>query len=62
MEVAKETLEKLGKEVIKELEDLAEFSKEIWKQVTENLKRSGGRIKNLDKEKDDDNPYMVPQT
>eukprot|EP00957_Ditylum_brightwellii_P162513 12374391-Ditylum_brightwellii.AAC.1 len=31
MEVAKETLTQLGKEGIKEVEDLAEFSKEIWK-------------------------------
>eukprot|EP00957_Ditylum_brightwellii_P007553 571442-Ditylum_brightwellii.AAC.1 len=62
MEVSKEMLVQLGKEGIKELEDLAEFSKEIWKQVAENLKRMGGWMKNLDKKKDINNLSMVPQT
>eukprot|EP00957_Ditylum_brightwellii_P165572 12604880-Ditylum_brightwellii.AAC.1 len=62
MEVAKETLDQLEKEGVKELEDLAEFSKEIWKQVSENLKCPGGWVKNLDKKKDNSNPFMVPQT
>eukprot|EP00957_Ditylum_brightwellii_P046038 3493071-Ditylum_brightwellii.AAC.1 len=55
-------LDQLGKEGIEELEDLSEFSKEIWKQVAENLKRPGGWMKNLDKKKDNNNPAMVPQT
>eukprot|EP00957_Ditylum_brightwellii_P032613 2471806-Ditylum_brightwellii.AAC.1 len=62
MEVSKETLVQLGKEGIKELEDLAEFSKDIWKQVAENLKRLGGQMKNPDKEKDNNNPLVVPLT
>eukprot|EP00957_Ditylum_brightwellii_P121227 9244952-Ditylum_brightwellii.AAC.1 len=33
IEVVKETLFQLGKEGINEVEELAEFSKEIWKQV-----------------------------
>eukprot|EP00957_Ditylum_brightwellii_P016851 1270531-Ditylum_brightwellii.AAC.1 len=37
MEVAKETLEEVGKEGIKGV---------IWKQVADNLKRLGGRMKN----------------
>eukprot|EP00957_Ditylum_brightwellii_P097714 7441801-Ditylum_brightwellii.AAC.1 len=50
MEVTKETLVQLGKDGIKEVEDLAEFSKKIWKQVAENLERLGGWMKNLDRE------------
>eukprot|EP00957_Ditylum_brightwellii_P043238 3276630-Ditylum_brightwellii.AAC.1 len=46
MEVVKEALVQLGKEGIKEVEDLAEFNKDIWKQVAENLKRLGGWMKN----------------
>eukprot|EP00957_Ditylum_brightwellii_P160399 12210555-Ditylum_brightwellii.AAC.1 len=60
MEVLKERLVQLGKGGIKEVEDLAEFSKEIWKQVAENLKRLGGWMKNLDKKQDNNNPPMVP--
>eukprot|EP00957_Ditylum_brightwellii_P181044 13791634-Ditylum_brightwellii.AAC.1 len=41
IEVLKETFIQLGKEGIQELEDVAEFSKEIWKQVAENLKCPG---------------------
>eukprot|EP00957_Ditylum_brightwellii_P182061 13870686-Ditylum_brightwellii.AAC.1 len=62
MEVSKETLAQLGQEGIKKVEDLAEFSKDNWKQVAENLKRRGGRMKNPDKEKGNDNPSMIPQT
>eukprot|EP00957_Ditylum_brightwellii_P159280 12123999-Ditylum_brightwellii.AAC.1 len=62
MEVAKETLAQLGKEGIKKVEGLAKFSKEIWKQVAENLKHPGGRMKNPDKEKDEKSPATVPQT
>eukprot|EP00957_Ditylum_brightwellii_P105582 8049627-Ditylum_brightwellii.AAC.1 len=49
MEVTKETLAQLGLEEIKKVKDLAEFSKDNWKLVTENLKRPGCRMKNLDK-------------
>eukprot|EP00957_Ditylum_brightwellii_P059496 4517197-Ditylum_brightwellii.AAC.1 len=49
MEVAKEVLVQMGKEGIKELEDLVELSKEIWKQVVENLKRPGDQMKNPDR-------------
>eukprot|EP00957_Ditylum_brightwellii_P161770 12316941-Ditylum_brightwellii.AAC.1 len=49
MEVAKETLVQLGKERIKEAKDLAEFNKDIWEQVVENLKRSRGQMKNPNK-------------
>eukprot|EP00957_Ditylum_brightwellii_P003041 232155-Ditylum_brightwellii.AAC.1 len=62
MEVTKETLAQLGLEGITKVEDLAEFSKENWKQVTENLKRLGGRMKNLDKVHGNDNPSTIPQT
>eukprot|EP00957_Ditylum_brightwellii_P066453 5044828-Ditylum_brightwellii.AAC.1 len=62
MEVAKEMLAQLGKEGTEELEDLAEFGKEIWKQVAENLKRLGGGMKNPDRKKDNENPATVPQT
>eukprot|EP00957_Ditylum_brightwellii_P094087 7163172-Ditylum_brightwellii.AAC.1 len=62
MEVAKETLAQLGKEGIEELEDLAEFSEEICKQVAENLKCPGGRMKNPNKKKDNNNLATVPQT
>eukprot|EP00957_Ditylum_brightwellii_P170414 12971998-Ditylum_brightwellii.AAC.1 len=62
MEVSKETLVQLGKEGIKEVEDLAEFSKDNWKQVAENLKRPGGQIKNPDKKQDNNNPPTIPQT
>eukprot|EP00957_Ditylum_brightwellii_P113953 8687072-Ditylum_brightwellii.AAC.1 len=61
MEVAKGTLVQLGKEGIKEVKDLAEFSKDIWKQVAENLKRLGGRMKNPDREVNQ-NHAMVSQT
>eukprot|EP00957_Ditylum_brightwellii_P113091 8624751-Ditylum_brightwellii.AAC.1 len=36
--------------------------KENWKQVAENLKRLGGRMKNADKKQDNDNPPTIPQT
>eukprot|EP00957_Ditylum_brightwellii_P125270 9548673-Ditylum_brightwellii.AAC.1 len=49
MEVTKEKLAQLGLKGIKKVEDLVEFSKDNWKQVTENLKRQGGRMKNPDK-------------
>eukprot|EP00957_Ditylum_brightwellii_P089767 6837127-Ditylum_brightwellii.AAC.1 len=62
MEVRKETLARLGHEGIKKMEDLAEFSKDNWKQVAENLKRPGGRMKNPDKEHGNDNPSTIPQT
>eukprot|EP00957_Ditylum_brightwellii_P119960 9155009-Ditylum_brightwellii.AAC.1 len=62
MEVSKEILVRLGKENINDLEDLAEFSKEIWKQVVDNLKHLGGWMKNPDKEKDSNNPPTVLQT
>eukprot|EP00957_Ditylum_brightwellii_P110373 8418321-Ditylum_brightwellii.AAC.1 len=55
-------LAQLGKEGIEELEDLADFSNEIWKQVAENLKRLGGQMKNPDKNLDNNNPATVPQT
>eukprot|EP00957_Ditylum_brightwellii_P165599 12606392-Ditylum_brightwellii.AAC.1 len=61
MEVAKETLVQLGKEGIKEVKDLAEFIKVIWKQVVENLKRPGGQMKNPDREADQSHA-TVPQT
>eukprot|EP00957_Ditylum_brightwellii_P158997 12101843-Ditylum_brightwellii.AAC.1 len=61
MEVTKETLAQLGKEGIKDVEDLAEFSKEIWKQVAENLKHPGGWMKNPDREINQ-NHSAVPQT
>eukprot|EP00957_Ditylum_brightwellii_P046147 3501138-Ditylum_brightwellii.AAC.1 len=62
MEVTKETLTQLGLKGIKKVEDLAEFSKDNWKQVTENLKHLGGRMKNLDKIHCNENPSMIPQT
>eukprot|EP00957_Ditylum_brightwellii_P131125 10001325-Ditylum_brightwellii.AAC.1 len=62
MEVTKETLTQLGHEGIKKVEDLVEFSKDNWKQVMENLKRLGGRMKNPDKEHGNNNPSMIPQT
>eukprot|EP00957_Ditylum_brightwellii_P085359 6493726-Ditylum_brightwellii.AAC.1 len=62
MEVTKETLAQLGLEGIKKVEDLAEFSKDNWKQVVENLKRPGGRMKNPDKVNGDNNPSTIPQT
>eukprot|EP00957_Ditylum_brightwellii_P174122 13257388-Ditylum_brightwellii.AAC.1 len=61
MEVSKETLVQLREEGIKEVEDPSEFSKEIWKQVAENLKCPGGWMRNLDKKKDDSNPSTIPQ-
>eukprot|EP00957_Ditylum_brightwellii_P066010 5006098-Ditylum_brightwellii.AAC.1 len=61
MEVTKETLVQLGKEEIKKVKDLAEFSKEIWKQVVENLKRPKGQMKNPDREIDQSHA-AVPQT
>eukprot|EP00957_Ditylum_brightwellii_P050413 3823093-Ditylum_brightwellii.AAC.1 len=62
MEVTKDTLAQLGLEGIKKVEDLAEFSKENWKQVTENLKHPGGGMKNPDKVHGNDNPSTIPQT
>eukprot|EP00957_Ditylum_brightwellii_P190963 14540494-Ditylum_brightwellii.AAC.1 len=62
MEVSKETLAQLDQEGIKKVEVLVEFSKDNWKQVAENLKCPGGRIKNPDKEKGNNNPSMIPQT
>eukprot|EP00957_Ditylum_brightwellii_P079027 6010557-Ditylum_brightwellii.AAC.1 len=62
MEVTKETLAQLGLEGIKKVEGLAEFSKDNWKQVTDNLKRPGGRMKNPDKVHGDNNPSTIPQT
>eukprot|EP00957_Ditylum_brightwellii_P008535 647530-Ditylum_brightwellii.AAC.1 len=62
MEVMNKTLTQLGHKGIKIVEDLAEFSKDNWMQVAENLKRSGGRMKNLDKEHGNDNPPMIAQT
>eukprot|EP00957_Ditylum_brightwellii_P091502 6967843-Ditylum_brightwellii.AAC.1 len=61
MKVTKETLEKLGKEEIKEVKDLAEFNKETWKQVADNLKYLGGWMKNSDN-RADKNHAKVPQT
>eukprot|EP00957_Ditylum_brightwellii_P180533 13752328-Ditylum_brightwellii.AAC.1 len=60
MEVAKEMLVQLGKEGIKEIKDLAEFSKDIWKQDEENLKCPGGRMKNPDR-KVNQSHAKVPQ-
>eukprot|EP00957_Ditylum_brightwellii_P147060 11197190-Ditylum_brightwellii.AAC.1 len=62
MEVTKEMLTQLGHEGIKKVEDLTEFSNENWKQVVENLKRMGGRMKNLDKEPGYNNPSTIAQT
>eukprot|EP00957_Ditylum_brightwellii_P168526 12828008-Ditylum_brightwellii.AAC.1 len=62
MEVMKETLTQLGHEGIKKVKDLAEFSKDKWKQVAENLKRLGGGMKNPDKEHSNDNPSTIAQT
>eukprot|EP00957_Ditylum_brightwellii_P009587 722959-Ditylum_brightwellii.AAC.1 len=62
MEVTKEKLAQLGLEGIKKVKDLAEFSKGNWKQVAENLKRPGGRMKTLDKVHGNDNPSTIPQT
>eukprot|EP00957_Ditylum_brightwellii_P088231 6721041-Ditylum_brightwellii.AAC.1 len=62
MEVTKETLTQLGHEGIKKVEDLAEFSKDNWKQVAENLKRQGGRMKNPGKEHSNDDPSTIAQT
>eukprot|EP00957_Ditylum_brightwellii_P165873 12628757-Ditylum_brightwellii.AAC.1 len=50
MEVAKEMLEELRKEGIKDAEDLTKFMKGTWKQVADNLKCLGGWMKNPDKE------------
>eukprot|EP00957_Ditylum_brightwellii_P067100 5092909-Ditylum_brightwellii.AAC.1 len=61
IEVTKETLVQLGKEGIKEVKDLAEFSKDIWKQVAENLKCLGGQTKNPDREANQSHA-TVPQT
>eukprot|EP00957_Ditylum_brightwellii_P100074 7626641-Ditylum_brightwellii.AAC.1 len=55
-------LAQLGQEGIKKIEDLAEFSKDNWKQVAENLKRPGGQMRNLDKEQGNNNPSTIPQT
>eukprot|EP00957_Ditylum_brightwellii_P017416 1311895-Ditylum_brightwellii.AAC.1 len=61
MKIMNETLVQLWKEGIKEVKDLAEFSKDIWKEVAENLKRLGGWMKNPDREADQSHA-MVPQT
>eukprot|EP00957_Ditylum_brightwellii_P169227 12880378-Ditylum_brightwellii.AAC.1 len=61
MEVAKEMLVQLGKRGIKEVKDLAEFNKDIWKQVVENLKHPGGWMMNPDRESDQSHT-MVLQT
>eukprot|EP00957_Ditylum_brightwellii_P021752 1640908-Ditylum_brightwellii.AAC.1 len=60
MEVMKETLAQLGLKGIKKVEDLVEFSKDSWKQVVENLKYPGGRMKNPDKVQGDENPSTIP--
>eukprot|EP00957_Ditylum_brightwellii_P088172 6715721-Ditylum_brightwellii.AAC.1 len=62
MEVLKEMLFQLGQEGTKMVKDLAEFSKENWKQAAENLKRPGGWMKNPDKKQDENNPPTIPQT
>eukprot|EP00957_Ditylum_brightwellii_P065289 4951983-Ditylum_brightwellii.AAC.1 len=62
MEVSKETLTQFGQEGINKVENLAESSKDNWKQVEENFKRLGGRMKNLDKVQGDNNPSTIPQT
>eukprot|EP00957_Ditylum_brightwellii_P180529 13751547-Ditylum_brightwellii.AAC.1 len=62
MEVSNETLARLSLEGIKKVEDLTEFSKDNWKQVVENIKRPGGRMKNPDKVQGNDNPSTIPQT
>ena len=49
-------LAQLGQEGIKKVKDLAELSKDNWKQVAENLKCPGGQMKNPDKEKGNNNP------
>eukprot|EP00957_Ditylum_brightwellii_P003097 236009-Ditylum_brightwellii.AAC.1 len=54
-------LEELKKEGIKEAKDLAEFTKEMWKQVTDNLKHPGDQMKNPVKEANK-NHATVPQT
>eukprot|EP00957_Ditylum_brightwellii_P154777 11779694-Ditylum_brightwellii.AAC.1 len=54
-------MEELGKEEIKDVKDLAEFTKDTWKQVADNLKRSGGQMKNPDI-KANKNHDTVPQT
>eukprot|EP00957_Ditylum_brightwellii_P142928 10890070-Ditylum_brightwellii.AAC.1 len=61
MEVTKEMLKELGKEAIKEVKDLTEFNKDIWKQVMDNLKHPGGQMKNPDKDANK-NHAIVPQT
>eukprot|EP00957_Ditylum_brightwellii_P048435 3675702-Ditylum_brightwellii.AAC.1 len=61
MEIAKKTLEELRKEGIKETEDLAEFMKETWNQIADNLKHMGGQMKNPDKDANK-NHGTVPQT
>ena len=62
MDVTKETLIQLSHKGIKKVEDLAEFSKENWKQVADSLKRPGGRMANPNKEPGDGNPLTVTQT
>jgi len=62
MEVTKKTLTQFGLEGIKKVEDLVEFSKDNWKQVVENLKRPGGRMKNPDKVHGNENSSTIPQT
>eukprot|EP00957_Ditylum_brightwellii_P135443 10327325-Ditylum_brightwellii.AAC.1 len=61
MEVTKDTMEELGKGGIKEVKDLAEFTKETWKLVADNLKCLGGWMKNPDIGANKSHA-MVPQT
>eukprot|EP00957_Ditylum_brightwellii_P049976 3788420-Ditylum_brightwellii.AAC.1 len=61
MEASKGTLAQLGQEGIQKVKDLAEFSKDNWKQVAKNLERPGGQMKNPDKEHGNDNPSTIPQ-
>eukprot|EP00957_Ditylum_brightwellii_P087537 6663960-Ditylum_brightwellii.AAC.1 len=62
MEVSKEMLAQLSLEGINKVEDLAEFSKDNWKQVVEILKCPGGWMKNPDKVQGNDNPSTIPHT
>eukprot|EP00957_Ditylum_brightwellii_P150580 11465847-Ditylum_brightwellii.AAC.1 len=60
MEVTKEMLAQLGLKGIKKVEDLAKFSKENWKQITENLKCLGGQMRNPDKVSGNKNSSTIP--
>eukprot|EP00957_Ditylum_brightwellii_P072881 5538917-Ditylum_brightwellii.AAC.1 len=62
IEASNETLAQFGQEGINKVKDLAEFSKDNWEQVAENLKRLRGWMKNPDKKKGNDNPSTIPQT